>query len=122
MENTYRHTVTWDDTHQIVRIFGHGVADAREAEFLILETERMAKEHGNGLKILLDLSQITKTTSEGRKIMTKATGHPSVYKLAMVGASTIMRTVSNFISAAAGQSNAMHFKTEREALKWLGEE
>ena len=122
VENEIKHKVFWEDELQIVHAIGDGIADEPAAQFLLARTEQMAKEHGNGLNWLLDLNGITKTTSAGRKILAKASGHPSIHKYAMVGASTVMRTVANFINATGGQSNARHFSTEEEALRWLKED
>jgi hypothetical protein len=79
----------------------------------------MAAKHGNGINWLIDLSRMSKTTSKARKILAEASGHPSIRKYAFVGASVFIRTVANFITAAAGQKNARHFSSEEEALKWI---
>jgi hypothetical protein len=79
----------------------------------------MAEEHGDGLDWLIDMSQMGKATSKARKILAKASGHPSINRYAFVGASIFVRTVGSFIMAAAGQKNARHFATEEEALRWI---
>jgi len=122
VEYEMKHKVFWDEEHQIVRAIGDGIADEAAAKFMLAKTEQIAKEHGNGLKWLLDLNGITKTTSASRKILAKASGHPSIHKYAMIGASTVLPTVANFINAAGGQHNSRHFSTEQEALMWLKED
>jgi hypothetical protein len=115
------HRVWRDEQKEIVRAVGVGLIDEDAARWLLAETERMAQEHGDGLDWLLDLSRITKPTAKARKVLAEASGHPSIRKYAFVGASTFLRTVANFISAAAGQKNTRHFATEEQALKWLAE-
>jgi hypothetical protein len=114
--------IWWDEELEIVRASAPGVIDENVAQRIWQGTLRMAEEHGDGLDWLIDLSHMTKATSRARKILARASGHPSIRKYAFVGASTFMRTVANFVAAAAGQKNAMHFGTEQEALRWLREE
>jgi hypothetical protein len=113
------HRVWWDEGNQIARAVGGGPADLESAEWILAETERIAVEHGPQVDWLLDLSGITKTTSASRKVLVKSSGHSSIRKYALVGASTFIKTVSNLIMAATGQTNARHFATEAEALAWL---
>jgi hypothetical protein len=81
----------------------------------------MAREHGDSVHWLIDLSQMTKATAKARRILVEASGHPSVNRYAFAGASVFMRTVANFIATAAGQKNATHFATEDETLGWATE-
>jgi hypothetical protein len=119
-EQSYR--IWWDGEEEIVRACSPGVLDEQAAEGIRRETERMAEEHGDGLDWLIDLSQMTKVTSRARRILVEASGHRSINKYALVGASIFIRTVANFIAAAAGQKNARHFATEEDALAWLRED
>jgi hypothetical protein len=116
------HRVWWDENKEIVRAVGVGLIDQQSAQWFLDQTEMMALEHGKGLNWLLDLSQITKIPAKSRKLIAQASAHTSIRKYAMVGASTFIRTVANFISAAAGQTNNRHFATEQQAWDWIKEE
>jgi hypothetical protein len=114
--------IWWDNKEQIVRARAFGLLDEEAAEGIREETARMAEEYGDGLDWLIDLSQMTKVTAQARAILAEASGHPSIHKYTFAGASIFIRTVANFIAAAAGQKNARHFSSEEEALRWLREE
>ena len=98
---------------------GGGPADVESARWILAQTKRIAENHGDEVDWLVDLSGITETSAESRKILVQSSGHPSIRKYAMGGVSTFIRVVSNFINAAAGQKSAQHFATEEEALRWL---
>lgn len=119
MEELIKHQVWWDEELDIVRGIGNGPADETAARWMLARTIEMAEEHGDGLDWILDLSGITTTTAPGRRILSEASSHPSIRKYAMVGASTFMRTVANFIVGASGNQRSRHFATEEEALKWI---
>ena len=114
-----QHEVVWDKKNQIVRAIGNGVADESCANFMLEQTALLAAEHGPLIDWLVNLDGVSKTTSKGRRILAQSTGDPSIRKYALVGGSTIIRTISTFILAASGQKNARHFSTEAEAVEWL---
>jgi hypothetical protein len=122
MKDFKGHRLWWDEEYKIARGIGNGPADIETAEWILAETERIGIEHGPQVNWLLDLSGITKTTSASRKVLAKSSGHTSIRKYALVGASLFIKTVSNFILAATGQTNAHHFDTEAEAIVWLQQE
>jgi hypothetical protein len=115
------HRMWWDESKKLVRVIGAGLIDGDAARWYLAQTERMAQEHGGELDWLLDLSLVTKSTVRARKLVAQAAGHPSIRRYAMVGASTFVRTVTNFVLAASGRTNNRHFATEEEALRWLRE-
>ena len=119
MEKFKDHRIWWDDEMGIARAKAVGVIDEEAAKFVLHVTERFAQQHGDKLDWLIDLSEMTRPTAKGRRILAEATGHPSIRKYAFVGASIYLRTVGNFIASAAGQENARHFGSEAEALQWL---
>jgi len=116
-----QHQAWWDEERQIVRVVGHGKIDEAGGKWILSCTERMAREHGDRIDWLLDLSDISAPNSKARKLIAEACQHPSIRRYAMVGASTFIRVVANFVVAAAGVSNTRHFGTEEEALAWLME-
>ena len=121
MTDLDEHRIWWDEELNIARGQAVGVIDEAAAQFILLETTRIAQEHGEKIDWLIDLSRMTKTTSKARKILAEASGHPSIRKYAFAGASTFIRTAVNFIQTAAGQKNARHFGTEAQALTWIKE-
>jgi hypothetical protein len=111
--------IWWDDKDSLVRVRAFGILDEETAKLVLDATIKIAEKFGNQIDWLIDLSQMTKPSSKARKILAEATGHPSIRKYAFVGASIFLRTVANFIAAAAGQKNARHFSTEEEAMRWV---
>jgi hypothetical protein len=113
--------IWWDDDLNIARVQVVGVVDEAGSRYVLLETTRIAQQHGEKIDWLIDLSQMTMATSKARKILAEASAHPSIRKYAFAGASTFIRTVANFIHTASGQKNARYFTTEAEALAWIKE-
>ena len=116
MEEDIKHRIYGDEELGIARAIDAGPADETAARWMLWKTEKIAAEHGDEVDWLLDLSGITTTTARGRKILAQVSGHPSIRKYPMVGATTFLCTVANFINTAAGNSGARHFTTEEEAL------
>jgi hypothetical protein len=119
MTQEQRFRIWWDEELGIARGHAIGVLDEQAAEGIWQHTVQIAEEHGDRIDWLINLSEMSTVTSKARKILAKASGHPSINKYAFAGASVFVRTVANFIAAAAGQTNARHFATEEQALEWL---
>jgi hypothetical protein len=111
--------IWWDEEEVIARARAFGVLDEQAAEGIKRHTVRIAQEHGDSIDWLIDLSKMGTATSRARKILVEVSGHPSINKYAFAGASVFVRTVANFIAAAAGQTNARYFATEADALGWI---
>ncbi len=111
--------IWWDDENKLAR--GKAVAEIDEAAALIVtqERERIAQQQDGEIDWMIDLTEVNGVSSKARKMFAQTTGHPSIRKFALVGASVFIRTVSNFISTASGQKKVRHFATEREALQWM---
>ncbi len=122
MSTQEKFNIWWDKKEKIVRAKAIGILDESSATGILDETKTMAQQHGDNINWIIDLSQLTKATSKARKILVEASGHPSIHKYAFFGASIFIRTVANFIAAAAGQNNARHFATDEEALTWIHED
>jgi hypothetical protein len=122
VESKQNFKIRWDKNEKIVKAQAFGELDETAALGILEQTERMAQQHGDKINWIIDLSQMTKATSNARKILAKVSGHPSIHKYAFFGASIFIRTVANFIISSAGQKNTKHFATEEEALKWIKEE
>jgi hypothetical protein len=108
-----------DGKEKIVRAKAVGTFDEKTAQWVSTETHRMAEEHGNQIDWIIDLRRMAHATSAARKLLAKACQHPSIRKYAFFRASIFIRTVANFVLAAAGQKNAQHFDSEADALKWI---
>ncbi len=121
MKHKKGHSVIWHERGKYVSANGIGQIDEESANWFLECMNEMEALHGSDLEWLLDLSQMKNISSGARKILVEGSRHPSVEKLALFGASTFIRTVANFITAAAGQSNQRHFPTKEAALKWLKE-
>jgi len=115
MKKVEKSKIWWDEKEKIVRGQAIGFIDDKIALWLLQETQKMADKHGKKIDWLVDLSQATQSTSSSRRIMAKAAQHPSVRKCSLFGASIFIRTIANFIMAAARQKNARHFDTEEQA-------
>ena len=113
--------IWWDKDETVVRGQAFGVLDEKAASGILEATKNMAQQHGDKINWIIDLSRMTKATSEARKILAEASSHPSIQKYAFYGASIFIRTVANFIAVAAGQNNAKHFYSQNEALFWIKE-
>jgi len=119
IENKFK--IWWDEDLKIARAQAFGLLDEETARQIKEETDKIRRARQEKLDWLIDLSQMTKATSRARKILVEITADPSINKYAFVGASIFIRTVANFIVAAAGQKNAKHFSTEELALNWMRE-
>ena len=114
-----KYKIWWDEKEEIIRAVIIGEFDEQLRREYKEENRKLFEQFGSKVNALVDVSQVTKTTSYGRQIGTEVVQHPNVGDLAFVGASTFVRTVANFITRAAGKKNIKHFATEEEALKWL---
>ncbi len=122
MRELMEHRIWWDSELGIARAKACGDMDEEVANFVLLETNRIAQHYGEKVDWIIDLSEMTGVTSKARKILAEASGHPSIRKYALVGASIFIRTIANFVAAAAGQKHARHFATAEEALNWILED
>jgi hypothetical protein len=111
--------IWWDKKEKIVRALAVGSFDEKTARWVLQETQKMADKHGDRISWLIDLNRMIQATSAARKILAQASRHPSIRRYTFFGASIFIRTVANFVLAAAGQKNARHFNSESEALQWI---
>ena len=114
--------VWWDEENQIARADGEGIVDEMAAQWVYEQTDSIGQELVGQVDWILDMSRLVKPTAKARKILAKTMALPSIHQYAMVGASVFLRTIANFINAAAGVTNAQHFSSEEEALSWLKSE
>lgn len=121
MNNIKNRKAWWDEKYSIARGWAKDSVKEEEAEYLEKKTIEMGEMHEPPIDWIVDLSEITSTTSKARKILAKLESHSSIGKYAMVGGSVFIRTVGKFISTASKHKNSRHFKTDAEALKWIQE-
>ena len=101
MPSQEKYKIWWDEKEQIVRAQAFGELDEQASLGILAATKNLAQQYGDKLDWIIDLSQMTKATSQARKILAEASGHPSIRKYAFLGAAIFIRTVANFIAAAA---------------------
>jgi hypothetical protein len=111
--------IWWDDENQIARAWAKGVITEEMATALLNQTIKIAEIHGDNINWLVEQFEIKTPNAKARQILTKAVGHRSIKKYALVGGSTFIRTMSNFILTIARQKNAKHFATKKEAMTWI---
>ena len=119
LRDTKKLKVWWDEKNSIACYRGKETVDEMTARVFLETVNLVAQKFGDEIVWLADMSGITKSTSKGRKLVAEAIKHPSIKVLAMYGASVFVRTVSNFINAAAGINNAKHFSNKEDALEWI---
>lgn len=114
--------VWWDAENQVIRSYTAGIVDEEVAQWFYKQTVEFGAMFDHKVDWILDMKDVTKPSSKARKILAKAVAHESIRKYAMVGSSVFLRTVTNFILTAAGQTNARNFATDEEALAWIRKE
>jgi hypothetical protein len=94
------------------------------AESLNAEVNRLYKEHGHNICILIDISGL-ESYSDPQIINILAELMKSdknfVYKTATYGGKRNHEMVQQIISGMAGRNNLRNFSQEKEALQWLKE-
>jgi hypothetical protein len=116
----------WLDKNKIVHIMIEEVVTEEDINVLIDSAVVILKQFPKEGKVL-----ITITPYEGpfiatpgfRKRIAKKVNNiiksPGIKKVAVIGGTTIIRTVTSFIIAASGVKNMKVFGTKEEAIKWL---
>ena len=117
-----KYKIWWDEAEEIIRAVVIGEVDEQLGSKYKEENRRLFEQFGRKVNVLVDMSKVTKTTSKGRKHGAEVVQLANVGKIAFIGASILIRTVTNFIMSASGKKGAKHFTNEEEALKWLKEE
>jgi hypothetical protein len=119
MSEFEKYNFRWDDANGIAYGKTVGELDEIGAHIILREVERFSQEHGGQIDWIIDFAERTGMSSKARKIAVKAITHPSIRKIAIVGASTFTRTVIKFIISAAGTDKVMLFATENDAVRWI---
>lgn len=102
--------VVGDQTYQTIRYI------IKESRLLALQLEL----DGKPINTLVDLSQVGNVDLGARRAGFEALTMLHFDKTALYGASNAVRTLTNFILKASGQSKkARQFATPAEALQWL---
>ncbi len=125
MSNSHKqYLVEWDRDNKILKVIlmGRGHDEAVMAE-LFQKADNIIEDNGRTgeIALLIDVSKLEKhIASRARKVSVEfLKSHPGIKKNAIVGASTPIKVVVNFVMAAAGKKNVMFFNTEAEALRWF---
>jgi len=116
-ENGYR--IWWDEENDIARGCVLGVLTLESAKRIHREQDEYIEKYGEGRNWLINLTWMRKANADARKKVAEIASDPKVGKFAFFGASVFVRTVVNFMMAAAHKNNIKHFRTKEEALEWL---
>lgn len=108
------------DKDGIVHIESIGFQTEDESLKVREKVLELGKKVPGKIRILNDLTKMTKSTSGSRKVTVDSIKLEDVGKVASFGASTFNRVVASFIIKASGMEHKVkHFKTKEEALRWL---
>lgn len=110
------------DKEGIVNIESIGPQSGEEMLRVRSKLLEIAEERQEKIKILDDLSRVTKTTPESRRTAGESTKLDEISKVACFGGGTVMRVMTNFIVKISGmEKKVKYFDTKEEAVKWLKE-
>jgi len=113
--------VWWDDKNQIIRSWFTGKTSQEDAEKSLKEINKLAYSH-NCTALLSDSTKTETMDAGARKVFASAGKTTSLTKVAVVGASTTMRVITNFIVSVAQTSvKIKYFENEKDAILWLQE-
>jgi len=108
----------------LVKLELRGILDADDARALVTDLRRVLQKGAGARKVrlLMDQRQQQTITAEARRILSDETRNPTYERIAVLGGSVFMRTVSKFILRAAGESHKARFFSDLPAaLGWLQE-
>jgi hypothetical protein len=71
------------------------------------------------LRIIIDGSQVEKTSASARKTLLEINRDPRVGKIVVLGAGRYIHVLIGFVLKATGRENIRSFNTEKEAVAWL---
>lgn len=121
-------SISWNSKEQILFIETLGVHDKKITEMFITKFREFYKRFAKPelvTKILVDSSKLIKTNHEARRIYTKQVKtFLGAAKIAICGANTVIRVVSNFLLGTVIKRKNIKvkfFTTTNEGLKWLKE-
>lgn len=116
----------WIDKDRVVNIKIIKVITQEEAYEIIDVAERLLKDSKGKSRVLIQILAYKGpfiASSEFRKQVSKKIKEvikdPGFEKVAILGGTIIIRTVSSFIITASGVKNMKIFSDKEEALKWL---
>lgn len=116
-----KYKIWWNEEEKIIRFQLLAEELEEEAIMEIFKESREITERYGKVNSLVDLSKLKKNISSRarRRVNGILKGNPNINKLAILGASTVIRVGVNFIMAAIGKKDVKFFTTEKEAMKWL---
>ncbi|PCI21334.1 hypothetical protein COB64_00425 [Candidatus Wolfebacteria bacterium] len=83
------------------------------------EILELANRVSGKVNLLYDLRKAGKPTAGARKKLVENSKDKKFGKIAIFGASTLIKTVATFIINASGLDTIRHFPNEEEALQWF---
>jgi hypothetical protein len=121
MNKDSNHKIWWDEKNKIGREYSRGIYDESKVISFGEQVRRMSQESDQHIDWICEIYDVNSISSKARKILVDLIKEENNTKFALVGASLILRTITNFILSAVGKNNVRHFKTIKEALKWIKE-
>jgi hypothetical protein len=110
------------DKEGIIHVESIGLQTEDEALKVRKKVMELGKKVPGKVRILNNLTRMTKATARSRKTTAESIKLPEIGKVASFGGSTFAQVVASFIIQAPGMENKVkYFKTGEEALKWLRE-
>ncbi len=111
--------VWWDEEHSVGRNTMIGYLDQKGAEWLKKQIVNIGTTKGGKVNWIVDLSKLVTADKQARGILKKMDKLENVGRIAFVGGSAFARTVTNFITTAAGKTDIRHFAADSQALNWF---
>lgn len=120
-------SVEYDSEHGVykVSLLGEGHDEAAMAGlFCEFEDGIREQKRGRDVRLLIDLHGLEKHISLGARkaAVDFLRRHTDFKKIAISGASTAVKVITNFVMSASGKKNVRFFSSNSEALKWLSYE
>jgi hypothetical protein len=117
--------VWWDNKEKIGRVSIIGVVDLELTKKIIDGVIKNRIQMGKGKKIdwLIEVKNVKNAilSTQIRRTIAETMKTRTFGKVAVIGASTIIKLIVQFIMIASGKKNVRLFSTEKEALRWLKE-
>lgn len=120
--NLPSYKIWWDEKEKIGRIVFYGDPTEEMALKFKQDALKLLQEiKAEKINCLVDISKAGVSLSRTRAVFSDAMKHPSLNKVAILGANVVTKLITDFVISMAGKKNTQYFNNEEEALKWLKE-
>jgi len=104
----------------VIKAIVVGAFDTERAKKAYESTFELAKEFAGGVHLLVDLNKAGKSDPGARRLWKKMAEHPDMHKVAYYGLHPVARVIASFVTSVTTKEDVKFFKTEEDALAWLG--